>query len=143
MSCIFDHNSALQSVELCKCFLALCIQVLMEQSRVYKSFVELFALIYFAKHELATESVIFAERFEEFFLMEGFQQLWVVRVDAPVLCKPFQQSFGHVLKMTANIKVVECNSVGTLEVKMIKHEVLRQQLQLDSLNSIIEQERSV
>ena len=72
MSYSFDHNSAFQSIELSKCFLALCIQILMEQCRVYKAFVELFALIYFAKHELATESVVFAERFEKFFFMEGF-----------------------------------------------------------------------
>ena len=72
MSYSFDHNSAFQSIELCKCFLALSVQILVEQRRIYKAFVELFALIYFAKHELATESVIFAERFEELFLMEGF-----------------------------------------------------------------------
>lgn len=64
------------------------------------------------------------ERLYEFFLVEGLQQLGVVRVDAPVLCQPIQQGLCHVLEVTPHVEVVQGYPVITLEVKVVENEVL-------------------
>ena len=45
--------------------------------------------------------------------------------------------------MAANIEVVKGYSVVTLQIEMVKNEALRLQLQLDSFDPVVEQERSV
>ena len=71
--------------ELRQSLLALRIQVLVEQRCVHKSLVQFFALVNFAEHELPAESVVFVERLEELFFVEGLKQLGVVRIDTPML----------------------------------------------------------
>lgn len=109
----------------------------MEQSRVHKAFVELLALVDFAKHELAAESVIFAEGFEELFLVEWFEKLWEVWVDTPVLRQTIKQSLCHMLEVATYVKIVESDAVFTLKIEVIKYEVLWLQLQLNPLKTIV------
>ena len=61
----------------------------MEQCCVHKSLVQFFALINFAEHELSTEPIVFVERLQKLFLIKRLQQLWVVRVDSPMLSETF------------------------------------------------------
>jgi len=60
------------SVKLGESLFALGIQVLVEQGGVDEALIKLLALVDFAAHELAAESVLLAQRFQEVFLVEGF-----------------------------------------------------------------------
>ena len=62
----------------------------MEQSSVDEALVELFALVNLAHHELAAEAIVFVQRLDKVFLVEGLEQLWVARVDAPVLLQALE-----------------------------------------------------
>ena len=86
----------------------------MEERSVYKALVKLLALVNFAKHELPAESIVFVKRLKKFLLVEWLEQLRVVRVDAPVLSKAIEQGLGHVLEVTAHVKVVKSDTVFAL-----------------------------
>lgn len=45
-----------------------------------------------------------------------------------------------MLEVASYIKVVKSDSICTLEIKVIEHEILRHQLQLHLLESIVEEE---
>ena len=47
-----------------------------------------------------------------------------------------------MLEVTAHVKVVKRDTVFAYEIEMIKDEVLRLQLKLDSFESIVEKQRS-
>ena len=94
----------------------------MKECRVDEAFVKLLALVDFAEHELATESVFFAKRLEEVFLVERFDEFRIVRVDSPVLSQPLKQRLSHVLEVAANIEVVKSDSVIAFQIEMLENE---------------------
>jgi len=111
-----------------------------EERRIDEFLVQPLAPVHLAHHELATEAVLLSDRLDEVFLVKGLEKLGVVRIDRPVLAQTLDQRLGHVLEVAPHVEIIQCDTILTHQIKVIEDEVLRLQLQLDTLEPIVQQQ---
>ena len=98
--------------------------ILVEKGGVDEFAVQLLTLVKLAAHELSAESIVAVQTLNEVLLVEGLEQLRVVRVDVPVTLQTFKEGLGHVLEVAPNIEVVQSHLVLALQVEVLEYKVL-------------------
>lgn len=116
--------------------------ILLKQIGRDELFIQLATLVHFSTHKLSAKPVVFIDPFQEFLLTDGLQKTGIGWIDAPILGKRVQQSSRHVLKMRPDIEIVQCDSICTVQIKVIEHKTGRLHHNLHLFQSIVQLQTS-